>query len=177
MDVNSTNFVGRLAEPVTYTPGDGQKSSRATGHLIVNRPPRKNKTERELDKIPFVVWGPRADAMAKYTSKGKEIAISGPIRTNSVRPKYEGDRWENYWEVEVEKLSFGHDSSTQKAMKAIQDGGKVEESSLKEFLDANPTMAAAINKVRLANLPPPPPPPAKKPAGEEIAATATPFDI
>lgn len=127
MDINTVTLVGRLAEDVKYKEGTGGESgtaSRAVARLIVNRPPGKDKAgkskERAYDAIQIVGWGKHADNMATYTSKGKELAITGQIRVNSVAPTTVNGEWKNYFEVQISTLSFGRDSNTAKAMKVYQ---------------------------------------------------------
>jgi single-strand DNA-binding protein len=119
MDINQVTLVGRLAENVKYTQGTDATSSRAVARLIVNRPPGKNG-ERRYDAIQVVAWGVHADNMASYTSKGKELAITGELRVNNVAPTTPQGEWKNYTEVQIRTLSFGRDSNNAKVMKALQ---------------------------------------------------------
>jgi len=119
MDLNLVTLVGRLAEDVDYTAGIGEKSSRAVARLIVNRPPGKTGSSR-YDAIQIVAWGAYADSMAQYTAKGKELAITGELRVNSIAPKKQGGSWTNYTEVQIKHVSYGNDSNQGKAMKLLQ---------------------------------------------------------
>lgn len=121
MDINQTILVGRLADDVRYKEAVGDTSSRVVARLIVNRPPSQDGKKR-YDAIQIVAWGTQADNLARYTTKGKELAIVGEIRVNSVAPQKKGDAWKNYTEVLVRSVSYGRDSNQAKFMKAIQGG-------------------------------------------------------
>jgi single-strand DNA-binding protein len=147
MDINQVTLVGRLGDKVMYTKGEGDKSSRAVARLIVNRPPRKNSTERSYDAIQIVAWGRHADNMAQWTDKGKEIAITGQIRVNNVPPSTPGGEWKNYTEVQISSISFGRDSQQAKVMKALQGTGQTltdAQAALASGADAAAAAAAAV---------------------------------
>ncbi len=125
MDMNFTQFVGRLAENPRYYPArvDEQGrtiAARATARLIVNRIPGKDDGGK-YDAIPIVGWGPHAETMRNYTAKGKEIGITGKLRHNATR-KADGG-WDNFYEVQIESISLGHDSSATKTAKAAAESG------------------------------------------------------
>jgi single-strand DNA-binding protein len=125
MDVNKVILVGRLADDIMYEQGKGEKASRAVGKLIINRPPSPNSTKKAYDAVQIVAWGKTADNMANYTSKGKELAITGEIRTNAVAPTTAGGEWKNYTEVMIREVSFGRDSNNAKMMKALHGGNSL----------------------------------------------------
>ncbi len=85
--------------------------------MIINRPPNK-EGKQNYDTIPLVAWGVHAENLAKYTAKGKEMAIIGEIRTNNVK-KPDGS-WQNFFEVMVKEVSFGRDSTAAKIAKATE---------------------------------------------------------
>ena len=122
MDMNSVILVGRLAADVIYTPGTEGKASRAVGRLMVNRVPGANGS-KGVDAIQIAAWGKHADNMAKYTSKGKELTIRGEIRTSYKKPEKDGEKGQNFFEVMVQHVSFGRDSTESKVMKALSTGG------------------------------------------------------
>lgn len=146
MDINQVTLVGRLGDKVTYLQGTGDKASRAVGRLIVNRPPNKDG-KKAYDAIQIVAWGKHADNMATYTDKGKEIAVTGSIRTNNIPPAKAGGEWKNYTEVQVSTISFGQDSRQGKVMKALQGTGETltaAQAALASGADAAATAAAAV---------------------------------
>lgn len=151
MDMNSVQLVGRLAEDVRYSKGEGDTSSRCVGRLIVNRRPGRDG-KRRYDAIQFVAWGKNADNLAQWTAKGKELGVTGELRVNNIAPEKEGDAWKNYTEVLIHNVSFGRDSNAQKLQKALQSGDGATAASLAgvnfaELFKANPEMAAAVNSI------------------------------
>lgn len=50
--------------------------------LAVNRPKQKDK-EQEADFINVVVWDKQAENLAKYKTKGSQVAVEGSIRTRT----------------------------------------------------------------------------------------------
>lgn len=121
MDDNYCSFIGRLAADPIYHPATESCAAHAVGRLIVNRPSTRNgKNKQEYDTIPFSGWGPHAETLAKHAKKGKEIQIRGQLRHNPVN---KNGSWYNYYEILIEKISLGHDSSAAKLMKATQASG------------------------------------------------------
>lgn len=121
MDVNNVVLTGRLADHVRYYPEKGGVSSRAVGRLIVNRPPSSNGGSN-YDTFQIVAWGKKADAMAKWTHKGKELSVVGSLRTNN-KPRANGTGWDNYTEILVREQSFGRDSNQRKLQLAVKGKG------------------------------------------------------
>lgn len=114
MDINKSVYVGRLAADVIFTPADESKpnsKARAVGRLIVNRP------GGGYDTIPLVFWDKHAIAVAKFTKKGKEIGVEGRVKTEYIRSLTQ-DPSINKWELHVQVVSFGNDSSTAKKVQA-----------------------------------------------------------
>ena len=122
MDVNFFFGVGRLTAPVEYTPPDEARkiSARAVGRLAINRPRNGKTGEREPDYIRFVTWGAQAEAMADHTGKGKELAIVGPIQTNTQRDAATGKNI-TYYEVRAMMVSFGRDSQATKLQRVSKE--------------------------------------------------------
>lgn len=148
MDLNQVTLVGRLANNVTYTEGVGDKAARAVGKLIVNRPPSAGSTEKAYDTIQIVSWGKNADNMAAYTSGGKELGITGSIRTNSVAPTTTNGEWKNYFEIMVRSISFGNDSTSGKLMKALHGGNSLVTAAQDVQKEMTPvTVAPDVKKV------------------------------
>jgi len=129
MDMNFNQYVGRLAETPRYYPSrvDEQGrtiAARATARLIVNRIPghtSRGDDGGKYDAIPIVGWGPHAETMRQYTAKGKEIGVTGKLRHNATRRQDGG--WDNFYEVQIDCISLGHDSSATKTAKAAAESG------------------------------------------------------
>ncbi len=172
MDINTVTLVGRLADNVMYVQGQGESVSRAVGKLIVNRPPSDNSKKKAYDAIQIVAWDKNADNLANYTSKGKELAIIGEIRTNAVAPTTVGGQWKNYTEVMIRSVSFGRDSNNAKMMKALHGGnslvqaaqgvqaqqtaGAPDPQAIAEMLAKNPELKSALEGIVHGALPPAP---------------------
>lgn len=107
MRINSFHGIGRLADNPDYKPGSGDKSSRCSFRLLINR--IKSQT---ADVINCVVWGPYADVCAQHLKKGKEVAIEGELHTKST--KDEQGNWTNFWNIVCSSVSFGRDSEKNK---------------------------------------------------------------
>lgn len=103
MRLNHCTLIGRLADDPKYDPASGDKSARCSFRIGVNR----IKSE-STDWIPCVVFGPYADVCAQHLKKGKEVAIEGELRTNSI--KNEDGTYNNYWNILCSSVQFGRDS-------------------------------------------------------------------
>lgn len=82
--MNKVFLIGRLtkAVEVRVTAGDAPMTIGRTS-IAVDRKGKKD----EADFINIVAFGKTADAMVKYTDKGKKIAIEGRIQTGSYTNK------------------------------------------------------------------------------------------
>ena len=77
--MNKVILIGRTTKSpeLRYAPGTGTAVCRFT--LAVNRPYKKG----EADFINCVAFGKIAETIAQYVLKGRQVAISGSIRTGS----------------------------------------------------------------------------------------------
>lgn len=77
--MNKVVLIGRTTKSpeLRYAPGTGTAVCRFT--LAVNRPYKKDET----DFINCVAFGKIAETIAQYVLKGRQVAISGSIRTGS----------------------------------------------------------------------------------------------
>ena len=77
--MNKVILLGRLTkDPETsFAAGSGTAISRFT--VAVNRPYKKDET----DFIRCVAFGKTAETISQYLSKGRQIALTGSIRTGS----------------------------------------------------------------------------------------------
>lgn len=80
--MNRVVLVGRLTrDPEMRTTSSGIAQTRFT--LAVNRRTANQSGEREADFINCVAWRGTAEAIAKYLTKGRELAVEGRIQTGS----------------------------------------------------------------------------------------------
>ena len=80
--MNKVILIGRLArDPEMRTTASGINQTRFT--LAVNRRTPNQNGEREADFISCIAWRGTAEAIAKYLTKGRELAVEGSIRTGS----------------------------------------------------------------------------------------------
>ena len=77
--MNKVVLIGRTTKSpeLRYAPGTGTAVCRLT--LAVNRPYKKDET----DFINCVAFGKIAETIAQYVLKGRQVAITGSIRTGS----------------------------------------------------------------------------------------------
>lgn len=77
--MNKVVLIGRITKSpeLRYAPGTGTAVCRFT--LAVNRPYKKDET----DFINCVAFGKIAETIAQYVLKGRQVAITGSIRTGS----------------------------------------------------------------------------------------------
>lgn len=80
--MNRVVLVGRLTkDPEMRTTASGISQTRFT--LAVNRRGSNPNGEREADFISCIAWRGTAEAIAKYLTKGRELAVEGRIQTGS----------------------------------------------------------------------------------------------
>jgi len=80
--MNRVVLVGRLTrDPELRTTTSGISQTRFT--LAVNRRTAGADGQREADFINCVAWRGTAEAIAKYLTKGRELAVEGRIQTGS----------------------------------------------------------------------------------------------
>lgn len=80
--MNNVSIVGRLTkDPELRSIADGRAVTNIT--VAVNRTFTNASGEREADFIPVVVWNRQAENLAKYCSKGSQVAITGRIQTRN----------------------------------------------------------------------------------------------
>lgn len=83
--MNDIKLLGRLAgDPeLRYTTGGTAVTS---FDLAVNRPTSKDG-QKIADFFPIVAWRERAEFVAKYLSKGRQIVVDGTLRTRKWQDK------------------------------------------------------------------------------------------
>jgi len=82
--MNSVNLIGRLtADPeVRYT-----ESQLAIARLTLAVDRFKKDAEQTADFIRIIAFGKTAEAIEKFTAKGKKLAVTGRIQTGSYEDK------------------------------------------------------------------------------------------
>lgn len=77
--MNSVNLIGRLTKDpeLRFTAGSGNALCRFT--LAVNRTFKKD----EADFINCIAFGKTAETISQYVTKGRQIGVTGEIRTGS----------------------------------------------------------------------------------------------
>ena len=117
--MNKAVLVGRLVRDpdLKFAAGSGNAVSKFT--VAVNRQFKKDET----DFISCVAFGKTAETISQYFTKGKQIAVSGSIRTGSYETQDGTKRYTT--DVVVDTFDF------------ISSGNKVDEQGLKDaFGDA-----------------------------------------
>lgn len=106
--MNSISIIGRLCNDPTirYTSGDDPKCV-ANFLLAVDRIGRNNGA----DFIPVTAWGKTAEVVEKYTSKGKQVAVTGRFTSDSYEDR-DGNRRTKYF-VTCERLDLLGGATTQ----------------------------------------------------------------
>lgn len=96
--MNNVVLIGRLTKDpdLKFTAGSGTAVSRFT--VAVNRQFKKDET----DFINCVAFGKTAETISQYLTKGRQIAITGNIRTGS----YDGQDGKKHYTTDVAVESF-----------------------------------------------------------------------
>lgn len=80
--MNKVILIGRLTkDPEMRTTASGMVVTRFT--LAVSRPFQDQNGERGVDFINCVAWRRQAETIAKYCTKGSQVAVEGRIQTGS----------------------------------------------------------------------------------------------
>ena len=98
--MNKVILIGRLTKDpeLRFTAGSGMAVSRFT--LAVNRQFKKDET----DFINCVAFGKTAETISQYLTKGRQIAVTGSIRTGSYDAQDGTKRYTT--DVAVESFEF-----------------------------------------------------------------------
>lgn len=94
--INRVVLVGRLTKDLDlkYTTSG---AAVATFSLAVNRQFTNSNGEREADFINCVIWRKSAENLAKFTTKGSQIAVEGRLQTRN----YENQQGQRVYVTEV----------------------------------------------------------------------------
>ena len=94
--MNNVCLVGRLTrDPELRTISTGNTT--VSFSVAVNRQFTNANGEREADFINCVVWGKQAENLAKYCTKGSQVAVTGRIQTRN----YDGQDGRKVYVTEV----------------------------------------------------------------------------
>ena len=94
--MNKAIIIGRLTKtPELRTNQSGKHNTTFT--IAVNRPYTNQNGEKEADYITCSAWSKTAENIAKYCSKGSQIAVEGRIQTRS----YDGQDGNKRYVTEV----------------------------------------------------------------------------
>ena len=117
MNINNVTVGGHMAAEVKFFPNSDPKKAKAFGRLIINRHYR-SKGQPDYDVVPFVAWGDKAEILRKYGHKGKQLALTGALRSRMVVSQ-SGKRRESILELEVGQIILGQDSNKVKMQKGL----------------------------------------------------------
>ena len=82
--MNNTHQIGRLTKDLELKKTPANKSY-VHFSIAVNRKFKNADGNYEADFIPCILWGEKAETLAKYASKGHRIGIDGELRTRSYK--------------------------------------------------------------------------------------------
>lgn len=84
--MNRVDIVGRLYQDVELKTSQSGKSIARTG-IAVQRKYKNSEGKYDSDFINIIAFGPTADFISKYFSKGQMIGVTGSIQTGSYTNK------------------------------------------------------------------------------------------
>ncbi len=91
---NKVILMGNLAKDpqIRYT---ANKQAVASVSVAVNRSwkGKNGELQESVDFIPVVIWGPQAESVERYLSKGSPVLVEGRIQVRSYDDKTGQKRW------------------------------------------------------------------------------------
>ena len=108
--MNKVILIGRLArDPEMRTTGSGIAVTRFT--VAVSRPFNPQNGQPQTDFIGCVAWRRQAENIAKYCSKGSQVAVEGRIQTGS----YDGADGQKHYTTDIvaDNVTFLSSRNTQ----------------------------------------------------------------
>ena len=94
--MNKVILIGRLArDPELRTTSSGISMVRFT--VAVTRPGTQGGAQPQTDFIGCVAWRRQAETIAKYCSKGSQVAVDGRIQTGS----YDGNDGQKHYTTDI----------------------------------------------------------------------------
>ena len=82
--MNNTHQIGHLSKDLELKKKPSNKSY-VHFSIVVNRKSKNANGNCEADFIPCILWGEKAETLAKYASKGHRIGIDGELRTRTYK--------------------------------------------------------------------------------------------
>ncbi len=101
--MNKVVLIGRLTRDPELRFAAGSGTAVTNFALAVNRPRRKDG-QTEADFINCVAFGKTAETIAQYITKGRQLAVSGSIRTGSYEAQDGTKRYTT--DVYIESFDF-----------------------------------------------------------------------
>ncbi len=96
--MNKVILIGRLArDPDMRTTGSGMSVTRFTVAVSRDFSSRNNNNQQQTDFVGCVAFGRQAENIAKYCSKGSQVAVDGRIQTGS----YDGQDGQKRYTTDV----------------------------------------------------------------------------
>lgn len=96
--MNKVILIGRLArDPDMRTTGSGMAVTRFTVAVSRDFSSRNNNNQQQTDFVGCVAFGRQAKNIAKYCSKGSQVAVDGRIQTGS----YDGQDGQKRYTTDV----------------------------------------------------------------------------
>lgn len=129
--MNKVILIGRLTKDpdLKFAQGTGKAVTRFT--LAINRPMKKD----EVDFINCIAFGKTGETIAQYLTKGKQVAVSGQIRTGSYDAKDGTKRYTT--DVIIETFEF---LNGDKKNSNLNESTQAFESANSQFTDNNNAM-------------------------------------
>ena len=96
--MNKVILIGRLArDPEMRTTGSGVSMTRFT--VAVNRPvnPQNSNGQPQTDFISCIAWRRQAENIARYCTKGSQVAVDGRVQTGS----YDGQDGQKHYTTDI----------------------------------------------------------------------------
>lgn len=95
--MNEWMGTGNLTKDPELSYTQNSQTAKCVMTVACNRP-KKNGEDQGADYIRVITWGKRAETCNRYLSKGRKIAVKGPIRTGSYKTRdgntvYTTDVW------------------------------------------------------------------------------------
>ena len=158
--MNKVILIGRLTkDPELRTIASGNATTSFT--IAVNRNFTNQNGEREADFINCVAWRKQAENVAKYCTKGSQVAVEGRIQTRSYDAQDGTKRYVT--EVVADNVTFlgsrasgsqisesSSNTSSYTANNAVPNNGMVNNDIVPADLDMDP-YAAMGNEVSLTD--------------------------
>ena len=112
--MNDWKGIGNLVRDPELSYTQQNQTAKCVFTIACNRP-KKNGEDQGADYIRIITWGKRAETCDRYLSKGRKVAVSGPLRTGNYKDRdgktvYTTDVWANEVEFLTQNLHHQDDS-------------------------------------------------------------------